>query len=522
MRRGPEPVAALGRLATLYFANDLATEAERALRTLHTLEPTNARWPYLLATLLSRRTELAEAEHFYRATLKLAPNYSAAQFQLGQLLATTGRDDEASTFYEQRLASEPADVLATLGLVDIERRHGRSESAIRRLENLLKAKPAAAEARLLLAEILDSSGRTEEASKHRIAAQSSGVATPTQDPWLDQLYLQSFDPFRLQTLGVIRLNAESAETALPFLRRAAKLAPDDGAIQDSFAVALRKNGQDQEARKVLETAVIRTNAMIVQLRLADLLTAQGDFAQAEALLRQGMAAHGDRAEFHDALGRLQSQASRFGEAVKSFAEALRLNPTMTETRLNYGRALLAAGRREEAKNAVAQALESRPAWPEALLFLGELALEASDMTEASSWAARALSADEKSSAARDLIARVALRRAADALVTDDQAEAEGIYREALERVPEQGALHGALGTLLGRQQRLSEAHAAFQRFAELSPADARAWFLLGTVLEQRGAREAAIEAFARGLTVARATGDTRRAPLIEQALERLK
>ncbi len=520
--RGPEPVAALARLATLYFANDLTAEAERAFRTLHALEPANARWPYLLATSLNRRTAGAEAEHFYRETLKLAPEYSVAQFQLGQLLATAGRDDEAWTLYEQRLVSEPADVLATLGMVDIERRRGRPELAIRRLEDLLKAKPAAAEARLLLAEILDSSGRTQEASAHRVAAQSSGAATPTHDPWLDELYLESFDPFRLQTLGVIRMNAASAEEALPFLRRAARFAPEDGAIQDSLAVALRKTGQHEEARSVLETAVTRTNATIVYLRLADLLTDQGEFAQAEALLRKGMAAHGEQAEFHDALGRLQSKANRFEEAVEAFAEALRLNPTLTETRLNHGRALLAAGRRAEAKNAIAQAVEARPAWPEALLLLGELALEASDTAEAHAWATRALAADEKSPASRRFLARVALRRAADALGAGDAARAETIYREALEQVPEHGALHGALGALLGRQERLSEAHAAFQRFADLSPDDARAWFLLGTVLEQRGETEEAIEAFARGLSVARTTGDNQRAPLIEQALKRLK
>jgi tetratricopeptide (TPR) repeat protein len=287
-------------------------------------------------------------------------------------------------------------------------------------------------------------------------------------------------------------------------------------------VALRKNGQHQEARDVLETALKRTNAMIAYLRLADLLMAQGDFDQAETLLRKGMVAHDERAEFHDALGRLWYKANRYAEAVEAFAEALRLNPTMTESRLSHGRALLGAGRREEAKSAIAQAIKMRPAWEEALLLLGELALESSELAEADALAKRALNANERSPATRDFLARVALRRAADALAAAQDTEAEAIYREALSRVPEHGPLHGALGTLLGRQRRLSEAQEEFQRFADLSPDDARAWFLLGTVLEQRGEKERAIEAFKRGLDVARATGDNRRAPLIEQALARLR
>src|SRR5690349_6948909 len=51
VRRGEQSVAALGRLASLYFANGFANEASQALATLRKVDPANARWPYLAADL---------------------------------------------------------------------------------------------------------------------------------------------------------------------------------------------------------------------------------------------------------------------------------------------------------------------------------------------------------------------------------------------------------------------------------------------------------------------------------------
>ena len=522
VRRGDQPTSALARLATLYFANDLMAEAELALRRLRELEPANPRWSYLLGVLLSRRNEHAEAEKQLRATLNLAPDYSPAQFQLGQALAQAGRDQEALAFYEQRLAGHPDDVLANLGIVDIERRQGIQGSAIRRLEKLLEIRPAAAEARLLLAEMLDAGGNKEAASMHRVEAQRSGVATPMQDPWLDEVYLHSFDAFRLQTLGVMRLQAGAVDEALPYLRRAASLAPEDADVVESFAVALVKSGQADEALSTLEATWERTRAAIVGSKLAELLAAKGETAKAETLLREATDRQPSEAEFHQALGRLLLSAGRAEEAKRSLSEALRLQPTLTDAQLNLGRALYLLGNYDDARRAITRALEMRPGWAEALLALAQLELQSRNWASAVDLAEQTLAVNAQTTGAIDVLGRAALGQATAELAAGRVEAAERIYRDGLLRAPDYGPLHGALAALFGKTGRLLEAQKSAQRYSSVSPKDARAWFLLGVIHEQLGEKEKAVEAYTRGLEVARETGDNQRTGPLEQALRRAR
>lgn len=519
VKRGGDPQRALARLAALYFANDFTAEAEKALRTLRTLEPANPRWPYLLGVLLSRGSDSTQAEPLFRETLVLSPDYSVAHFQLGQLLATAGRLEEGRQFYAQRLSAEPHDVLATMGMVDIERRSGDQEAAIHRLEELLREKPAAAEARLLLAEVLDSVGRSEEAARHRLIVQSVGVATPAHDPWLDEIYQSCFDPFRLQILGQLRLNSHRVNEALPYLRRAAEFAPDDPEIQDLFAQALQAAGEDEQARAALEQAIEKVqDPTLLHLRLANLLVEQNQEVRAEASLRQAIVRNPTRAELHDALGRLLYQSRRFDEAIIVFQDALRLNPVLVDTHLSLGRALGAAGRRTEAREMIAKAVEMRPAGQEGLLLLGRLDLEDGRLESAAATAERLLEAGADSVAVRALFEQASQQRAARSAATGRLAEAEAIYRRSLEFAPHVGALHGNFGAFLAKQRRFVEALPLFQRYVELAPEDPRAWLFLGTALSETGNAAEAKAAFARGLEVARRIGDAQRVALFEQAL----
>jgi Flp pilus assembly protein TadD len=520
VNKQPSSPEALARLAQLYAANDFTAEAEQKLTKLREAEPTNARWAYFLGTLLARRGELEGAERQFRETLRLAPDYSSAAFQLGQLLAGRGRDAEARSFYEQRLENVPSDTLATLGLVEIARRTGNHDIAIERLERHLKVNPAAGETRLLLAEMLESAGRTQEAEQHRRAMHNKGVATPPQDPWLDELYLFSFDTFRLQTLGMLHLQANDSKKAMPYLQRAATLSPLDPDAQTSLAQCLVATGQLDEARTVLEEAIQRMpQEPILTVRLGDLLLQQGHEAHASKVLLEGLKNHPSSPEINDALGRMSYRAGRYSDAILSFSEALRLSPVMTETRLNLGRALGAAGRRTEARAAIAQAVEMRPASVDGLLLLARVDLEDDNIESAQRLGARLLELDPGSRVVQQLYEQIIQRRVTAALQKGDTGAAERIHREAVESAPAIGPLHGNLGAFLAKQARMSEAVVPFERYTELSPQDPRAWLFLGTALRELGRTEAATKALTRGLEAARAMGDTQRVLLIEQVLQ---
>lgn len=521
VKQRPDNPESLSRLAVLYAANDFRSEAEELLTKLCVLQPANARWPYYLATLLTRRGRFEEAEMHFRATLRLAPDYSPAAFQLGQLLAGVGRDSEAKIYYEQRLEKAPSDSLATMGLVAIERRNGNDLTAIDRLKRLLALNPTAGEARLLLAEMLDSAGRNIEGAHHRRAMANGGVATPPEDPWMDELYHSSFDSFRLQTLGTLHLQANDPNKALPYLQRASTLAPLDPDAQTTYAQCLVTMGKLDEARAVLEAAITRLpKEPILPVRLGDLLLRRESEVHAQKVLAEGLGKNPNSPEIHDAIGRMYYRGRRYTEAIASFSEALRLSPVMTDTRLNLGRALGAAGRRQEARAAIAEAVEMRPAFTEGILLLARVDLEDGNFDNARVLGRRLLDLDPGSPSIQQLYEQIIQRSAAAAFDTGGAGAAERIYREGIAAAPAMGPLHGNLGAFLAKQNRMDEAIVPFERYTGLSPQDPRAWLFLGTALRAVGRQDAATTALDRGLQAAQAIGDTRRALLIEQMMQK--
>ena len=84
------PLGALVTLADLYCANGFTREAEQALGALRRLDPSNARWPYLMADARLRGGDQEGAEPDLRAAVKLDAGYAPAWIRLGELLAGRG------------------------------------------------------------------------------------------------------------------------------------------------------------------------------------------------------------------------------------------------------------------------------------------------------------------------------------------------------------------------------------------------------------------------------------------------
>jgi tetratricopeptide (TPR) repeat protein len=146
------------------------------------------------------------------------------------------------------------------------------------------------------------------------------------------------------------------------------------------------------------------------------------------------------------------------EALPHFAEAVRINPTLTAARYNYGAALLALGKYAEASNQLAEAVRLAPSDGDSHLRYG--------------------------------VSLAALGRTGEAI---------GELREAgrLDPVNEDAPIN--LGLLYARIDRFEDAAREFQRAVTINPSNETALYNLGVARVSEGRPEAAIRWFVRAV-----------------------
>lgn len=520
LARGKHPEQALGALATLYLANDYVAEAEKALRVLSQLEPQNPRWPYFLGTLRLRAGDKIEAEKLFAATVKLAPEYPPALLQWGELLSAMGRSAEAKACFERRLKLLPNDSSSLFALAKLDHARGDYDAATDRLSVVVERDPKFQEAHLMLGDLLEKKGDLSGAAKQRAFLRGGQASPPVADAWLDQVYLHSYDAYRLQAFGAIQMEAGQLEDALPYLQRSLSLNASDTDVQNLLAKAYSDLGRWNEAQSTVEAGLRNApENEVLHARLANVLVQKGQTAEALAHLRVTVEKFPQKALLRSALGGVLLQLGRGEEAVAELRTALELDPVMVDAQLNLGRALLKTGKRAEAKTAVASALKMRPEDRESLGMLAALELEDGEFDAAEQHVERLVSSTPLQPEALDLFARVKLQKGNAVAESGRNTEAEAIYREGIAVNSGFGQLYGALGMLYGKERRFPEAIVEFRRYLEISPSDPLGYILLGSAYAAVGQLEDARTIWTQGLAVARQSGNANRISHLEHLLK---
>ncbi|HEV7820493.1 MAG TPA: tetratricopeptide repeat protein, partial [Burkholderiales bacterium] len=202
-----------------------------------------------------------------------------------------------------------------------------------------------------------------------------------------------------------------------------------------------------------------------QLRVGVQYVAEGKIAEAISAYQRGLAAIGDQpgaefdsavtAELHFKLGNAVIQCGDLDLAATNYKSALQLAPDMVACWCNLGIVYQTQDRPQDAITLYAQALARDPAhWPTRTNL------------------ARALMATQQHAIARALLLELSAER------------------------PNDAQIHHELGKLYGALDDATQALACFERAVALNPADADAFYWIGSLHEKLGAREAAETALA--------------------------
>ncbi|MEO7865631.1 MAG: tetratricopeptide repeat protein, partial [Sphingomicrobium sp.] len=180
------------------------------------------------------------------------------------------------------------------------------------------------------------------------------------------------------------------------------------------------------------------------------------FAQAERVCRQVIAARPAQADAHNILGVTLAAGGAWDKAIESLERAIKLNPQATSYYANLGEVLRQAGRRKDALGALEKAVEIDPNNSQALNNLGIINYEVRRYKVAVDFYRRALKSRPDMAEAMNNLGN-ALR------LTGDIDGAVNAYQDALtvrERYPE---AYNNLGTLLQQDRKFSEAEHAFRK-----------------------------------------------------------
>jgi tetratricopeptide (TPR) repeat protein len=249
--------------------------------------------------------------------------------------------------------------------------------------------------------------------------------------------------------------------ALPALRRATELMPDDSEAHRNLAAALQDRGQWAQALVSLH------RALELQPHDAD------GFAEAADVMR--------------ALGRVR-------EAVPLYERALLLNPRLVEARNNLGNAFLELRQNLDAARCYRLALEARPNDASILCNLGNAQRLLGLLEEAKICLQRALALDNTRSVAHNSLGlvHVALGQRQTAL--------EHFWR-ALALNPSDAQTLNNLGHVLRDLGRRRDAVVAFERAIAADPSRAENHCNLGTMLFEMRRVDPAMDCYRRALAL---------------------
>jgi tetratricopeptide (TPR) repeat protein len=372
----------LAELSQLYHANGCYPEALACYEGLSRMEPGNARWPHLQASIAANSGRLDEALPLREKVVGLAPDYTPARLRLGDVLLKINRVADAVRVYADVLHRAPDEPYALLGLARCDLAANDWTKASEHLQSAIARHPDFVGALSLLVTVSEHFGDLAAAESYK-NAMSARVFTDLPDPWLDQLSDVCFDAYLLSVAASTANFAGNRPSALDLINRAIALAPDISTYRRQAGQYLLQDNNFGAAKFQLEKAVeVNPTDSDSWLRYLDALRGLHQSQAFLAALLNGLSHCPQSSGLHLEYARWLKSANRMDEAIAEFRYGYQLRPSEASPLVELATTYLTVGRTSEAVDSLNLALERQPDHPSALATLAFIAISNNNEAEA--------------------------------------------------------------------------------------------------------------------------------------------
>ncbi len=370
---GRQLIENIGRLSALYHANGYLNEAIQVYRLLVEVDEKNARWPHLLAVILSGYGQLDEAVDLWERARTLDAEYVSIPLKLGEVLQKSGELHRSESVYRSLLNTKKgnADALLGLGILAIEREDWSSAR-----EFLLRATHSRkdfSQAWKLLAQVYWAIG--DDLNAFDAEKRGSSEFRGFEDPWLDEVMYSSFDTYQLSVLAATKQETGNLSSALDFLLRAVELQPNEAFINRQLGKAYQKIRNTTLAQQYLETAVSLDNTDADSwVALIEFHQSRGNKELAENSLQRGLKLCPDSPSLNLMMARRNMSLGQHQLARPYLLKAIDQAPQNVSAHVDLAGVNFRLGLLDEGRQSLENALSAEPNHPVALMVYARFAI----------------------------------------------------------------------------------------------------------------------------------------------------
>jgi tetratricopeptide (TPR) repeat protein len=242
-------------------------DAEEVLQT----KPEEARAARIVADSYAKQKQMPKAIERVAQLVAAHPQSAPLQYLLGQLYLSSGGRAEARQAFEAALSAAPRFFQADLTLAEMDRRENRIDAAKQRLTGVVTADPGNIPALEMLAGIEREAGEQDSAiGRYRKV-----------------LDIDSSNLLSLNNLAYM-LASVNVDEALKFAQKAAEIAPDNAAVEDTLGWVYYRRGIYNAAVGYLKKAVAKEPTPRRQFHLAMSYLKLGDQDVGQKMLRTAL------------------------------------------------------------------------------------------------------------------------------------------------------------------------------------------------------------------------------------------
>jgi Flp pilus assembly protein TadD len=373
----PQSAAAWGHLGKLLLAHIFPGEADVCFAEAARLDPADPLWVYARGVLALLRDPEKPVTLLRQAVAAAAPGSkvrSAMSLQLAEALLERGDLVEAETLFRQEREREPRSARAAFGLGLIAADKGDEPAATKYLTIARDSPYARKKVRARLAALAQARGDHKAAD----AYQKLATELPDDPPWPDPL---------LDETATMRIGWRGRERLAGQLERQSIDAKTEAEKRGLFVKAAEVYLEQLEVRPIVP-AYIGAGLNLARLRdyeralplLRKAVELEPDNASAHSALALALFARAER-EWHTSPGSPQPKAW-FWEAVEHARRATQQRPSLAAAYLYWGLSLKYLGELKSAVEPLRKGVACAPADRELQLGLGEVLLELGQLKEA--------------------------------------------------------------------------------------------------------------------------------------------